>query len=157
MLVRPGHCFSPPKSHKYNTDILNKRENIWLLRQGPVLDSTYQLCWLETTVFVNFRWLDVSVANLTCTRYWVVYLQVIQEAVWPGGALPTAPRLERSQQQKDSTRQQALHGLMRLLPGACTHRRTGTTLSTKCHICPTESLILNYKMSRLVRLSVTVV
>ncbi|XP_070826488.1 sorting nexin-19 [Chaetodon trifascialis] len=62
------------------------------------------------------RWLDVSVANLTCTRYWVVYLQVIQEAVWPGGTLPTAPRLERSQQQKDSTRQQALHCLMGLLP-----------------------------------------
>ncbi|XP_076590851.1 sorting nexin-19 isoform X2 [Chaetodon auriga] len=62
------------------------------------------------------RWLDVSVANLTCTRYWVVYLQVIQEAVWPGGTLPTAPRPERSQQQKDSTRQQALHCLMGLLP-----------------------------------------
>ncbi|XP_010755566.3 sorting nexin-19 [Larimichthys crocea] len=62
------------------------------------------------------RWLDVSVANLTCTRYWVVYLQVIQEAVWPGGTLPTAPQLERSQQEKDSTRQQALHCLMRLLP-----------------------------------------
>ncbi|XP_069574148.1 sorting nexin-19 [Brachyistius frenatus] len=62
------------------------------------------------------RWLDVSVANLTCTRYWVVYLQVIQEAVWPGGALPNAPRLERSQQQKHCTKQQALHCLMRLLP-----------------------------------------
>uniref|UniRef100_A0A7N6ALL2 Sorting nexin 19b n=1 Tax=Anabas testudineus TaxID=64144 RepID=A0A7N6ALL2_ANATE len=62
------------------------------------------------------RWLDVSVANLTCTRYWVVYLQVIQEAIWPGGALRTAPQLERSQQQKDSTRQQALHCLMKLLP-----------------------------------------
>ncbi|XP_062275751.1 sorting nexin-19 [Scomber scombrus] len=62
------------------------------------------------------RWLDVSVANLTCIRYWVVYLQVIQEAVWPGGALPTAPQLERSQQQKDDTKQQALHCLMRLLP-----------------------------------------
>ncbi|XP_038548677.1 sorting nexin-19 isoform X2 [Micropterus salmoides] len=62
------------------------------------------------------RWLDVSVANLTCTRYWVVYLQVIQEAVWPGGALPMAPQCERSRQQKDSTRQQALHCLMGLLP-----------------------------------------
>ncbi|KAM3615462.1 uncharacterized protein V6R79_002660 [Siganus canaliculatus] len=62
------------------------------------------------------RWVDVSVANLTCTRYWVVYLQVIQEAVWPGGTLPSASQLERSQQQKDSTRQQALQCLMRLLP-----------------------------------------
>ncbi|KAI3354653.1 hypothetical protein L3Q82_019142 [Scortum barcoo] len=71
---------------------------------------------IAMTALTVVRWLDVSVANLTCTRYWVVYLQVIQEAVWPGGALPTAPRLERSQQQKDSTRQQALHCLMRLLP-----------------------------------------
>ncbi|XP_075938148.1 sorting nexin-19 isoform X2 [Anarhichas minor] len=62
------------------------------------------------------RWLDVGVANLTCTSYWVMYLQVIQESVWPGGALPTAPQLERSRQQKDGTRQQALHCLMRLLP-----------------------------------------
>ncbi|KAM8903760.1 sorting nexin-19 isoform 2-T2 [Spinachia spinachia] len=62
------------------------------------------------------RWLDVSVANLTCTAYWVTYLQVIQESVWPGGALPTAPPPERSRQQKDDTRQQALHCLMRLVP-----------------------------------------
>ncbi|XP_013887417.1 sorting nexin-19 [Austrofundulus limnaeus] len=62
------------------------------------------------------RWLDVSVFNLTSTRYWVVYLQVIQEAVWPGGCLPTAPPLKRSQQQKDCTRQQALDCLMNLLP-----------------------------------------
>ncbi|XP_068441168.1 sorting nexin-19 [Clinocottus analis] len=62
------------------------------------------------------RWLDVSVANLTCTAYWVTYLQVVQEAVWPGGALPTAPRPERSRRQKDDTRQEALSCLMRLLP-----------------------------------------
>uniref|UniRef100_A0A673BWB9 Sorting nexin 19b n=1 Tax=Sphaeramia orbicularis TaxID=375764 RepID=A0A673BWB9_9TELE len=65
--------------------------------------------------FIN-RWLDVSVANLTCTRYWVTYLQVIQEAVWPGGTLPTTPQRERSQQQKDVTKEEALHCLMRLLP-----------------------------------------
>uniref|UniRef100_A0A3Q0RHW1 Sorting nexin 19 n=1 Tax=Amphilophus citrinellus TaxID=61819 RepID=A0A3Q0RHW1_AMPCI len=67
-------------------------------------------------MLINFRWLDVSVSNLTCIKYWVVYLQVIQEAVWPGGILPTAPQLERSQQLKDGTKQQALHCLMRLLP-----------------------------------------
>ncbi|KAM3875373.1 sorting nexin-19-like [Diretmus argenteus] len=62
------------------------------------------------------RWLDVSVANLTCTQYWVLYLRVLQEAVWPGGVLPAAPRPERSQQEKDEAKQQALHCLMRLLP-----------------------------------------
>ncbi|XP_061574691.1 sorting nexin-19 [Cololabis saira] len=65
--------------------------------------------------FIN-RWLDVSVSNLLCTSYWVVYLQVIQEAVWPGGALPSAPPPQRSQQQRDGTRRQALQSLMKLLP-----------------------------------------
>uniref|UniRef100_A0A3P9LXD9 Sorting nexin 19b n=1 Tax=Oryzias latipes TaxID=8090 RepID=A0A3P9LXD9_ORYLA len=64
------------------------------------------------------RWLDVSVANLTSTRYWVAYLQVIQEAVWPGGVLPAGPGPERSQQQKGLTKQRALESLMRLVPDA---------------------------------------
>uniref|UniRef100_A0A8C5EAD5 Sorting nexin C-terminal domain-containing protein n=1 Tax=Gouania willdenowi TaxID=441366 RepID=A0A8C5EAD5_GOUWI len=70
------------------------------------------------------RWLAVGVANLTSPRYWVIYLQVIQEAVWPGGALPTQDVEERSQQQKDISKQQALHCLMGLLPGTRTHTFT---------------------------------
>ncbi|KAJ8280603.1 hypothetical protein GJAV_G00056760 [Gymnothorax javanicus] len=62
------------------------------------------------------RWLDVGVANLTCTQSWVTYLRVLQEAVWPGGVLPTQPRPQRSQQQKEETRQQSLHCLMKLIP-----------------------------------------
>ncbi|XP_044210056.1 sorting nexin-19 isoform X2 [Thunnus albacares] len=90
--------------------LLMKEQWSWLCTEN--IQRTIRLLF---GTLIN-RWLDVSVANLTCTRYWVVYLQVIQEAVWPGGALPTAPRLERSQQQKESTKQQALHCLMRLLP-----------------------------------------
>lgn len=128
------HCFSPSKSEKYNTGLLkpkyykNKKCLISYRRTSFRFHSSI---WNHCCVSVCFRWLDVSVANLTCTRYWVVYLQVIQEAVWPGGTLPTAPRLERSQQQKDRTRQQALHCLMRLLPGTWTHTQTVTMLSTK--------------------------
>uniref|UniRef100_A0A3Q3L6S4 Sorting nexin 19b n=1 Tax=Labrus bergylta TaxID=56723 RepID=A0A3Q3L6S4_9LABR len=77
------------------------------------MNTFKRIGWCETKIV---EWLDVSVANLTCTSYWVAYLQVIQEAVWPGGALPTEPVLERSQQEKDDTRQQALHCLMRLIP-----------------------------------------
>ncbi|XP_057694550.1 sorting nexin-19-like [Corythoichthys intestinalis] len=66
------------------------------------------------------RWLDVSVANLTSTRYWVHYLQVIQESVWPGGVLPASPQTERSRQQKDNTKKQALYCLMSLLPDLIT-------------------------------------
>ncbi|XP_071327718.1 sorting nexin-19 [Trachinotus anak] len=90
--------------------LLMKEQWSWLCTEN--IQRTIRLLF---GTLIN-RWLDVSVANLTCKRYWVVYLQVIQEAVWPGGALPTSPQLERSQQQKDSTRQQALHCLMRLLP-----------------------------------------
>ncbi|TNN33276.1 Sorting nexin-19 [Liparis tanakae] len=65
--------------------------------------------------FIN-RWLDVGVANLTSAAYWASYLRVLQDAVWPGGALPTAPRPQRSRQQKDDSRRRALSCLMRLLP-----------------------------------------
>ncbi|XP_034723002.1 sorting nexin-19 isoform X1 [Etheostoma cragini] len=90
--------------------LLMKEQWSWLCTEN--IQRTIRLLF---GTLIN-RWLDVSVANLTCPAYWVVYLQVIQESVWPGGALPTAPQLERSQQQKDNTRQQALHCLMRLLP-----------------------------------------
>lgn len=56
-------------------------------------------------------------ANLTCPRSWVSYLQVIQEAVWPGGSLPAEAPPPRSLQQKERTRQEALRSLMDLLPG----------------------------------------
>lgn len=56
-------------------------------------------------------------ANLTCMQYWVTYLRVLQQAVWPGGNLPAHPRPQRTQQQKDDTKQQSLQCLMNLLPG----------------------------------------
>ncbi|XP_012675653.2 sorting nexin-19 isoform X2 [Clupea harengus] len=62
------------------------------------------------------RWLEVKVCNLTCTQYWVTYLRVLQEAVWPGGRLPLLPRPQRSPQEKEDTRQRSLHCLMKLLP-----------------------------------------
>ncbi|KAF7699883.1 hypothetical protein HF521_002841 [Silurus meridionalis] len=62
------------------------------------------------------RWLEVGVANLTCMQYWVTYLRVLQQAVWPGGNLPALPRPQRTQQQKEDTKQQSLQCLMNLLP-----------------------------------------
>ncbi|KAL4647533.1 sorting nexin-19 isoform X1 [Arapaima gigas] len=62
------------------------------------------------------RWLDVGVTNLTCTQYWVVYLRVLQEAIWPGGTLPVQPRPERTPQQKEDTHRLSLQCLMRLIP-----------------------------------------
>ncbi|XP_067221457.1 sorting nexin-19 isoform X1 [Chanodichthys erythropterus] len=62
------------------------------------------------------RWLEVGVVNLTCTQYWVIYLRVLQEAIWPGGSLPAQPRPQRSQKQKEESRKQALQCLMKLLP-----------------------------------------
>ncbi|XP_030632683.1 sorting nexin-19 [Chanos chanos] len=66
------------------------------------------------------RWLEVGLANLTSMQYWVFYLRVVQEAIWPGGNLPTHPRPERSQQLKEETKQQCLQCLMKLLPDLVT-------------------------------------
>uniref|UniRef100_A0AAQ5Z5G2 Sorting nexin 19a n=1 Tax=Amphiprion ocellaris TaxID=80972 RepID=A0AAQ5Z5G2_AMPOC len=62
------------------------------------------------------RWLDVGVAHLTSAPCWVIYLQVLQEAVWPGGTLPTQPRPERSVAEREETKEQCLDCLMQLLP-----------------------------------------
>lgn len=56
-------------------------------------------------------------ANLTCMQYWATYLRVLQQAVWPGGNLPAHPWPQRTQQQRDDTKQQSLQCLMNLLPG----------------------------------------
>uniref|UniRef100_A0A3B5JZJ3 Sorting nexin C-terminal domain-containing protein n=1 Tax=Takifugu rubripes TaxID=31033 RepID=A0A3B5JZJ3_TAKRU len=61
-------------------------------------------------------WLDVGVARLTSAPCWVIYLQVLQEAVWPGGTLPVQPRPERSAAQRQEAKKQCLDCLMQLLP-----------------------------------------
>ncbi|XP_051748538.1 sorting nexin-19a isoform X2 [Ctenopharyngodon idella] len=62
------------------------------------------------------RWLDVGIAHLTSSPCWVIYLRVLQDAVWPGGELPVVPRPERSPEQREKTRLQCLHCLMQLFP-----------------------------------------
>uniref|UniRef100_A0AAV2JCY6 Sorting nexin 19a n=1 Tax=Knipowitschia caucasica TaxID=637954 RepID=A0AAV2JCY6_KNICA len=62
------------------------------------------------------RWLNVGVAHLTSAPCWVIYLQVLQEAVWPGGTLPAQPRPERSAAQREETKERCLECLMQLMP-----------------------------------------
>ncbi|KAG8434732.1 hypothetical protein GDO86_012907 [Hymenochirus boettgeri] len=62
------------------------------------------------------RWLEVQVANLTCTQRWILYLHLLQQAIWPGGALRTQPRPARTQEQKEAAREEALQSLMGILP-----------------------------------------
>ncbi|KAG8523159.1 Sorting nexin-19, partial [Galemys pyrenaicus] len=61
-------------------------------------------------------WLEVQVANLTCPQYWVQYLRLLRESIWPGGALPKYPRSVRTTEQKVAAKKQALQGLMSILP-----------------------------------------
>ncbi|XP_035482486.2 sorting nexin-19a isoform X3 [Scophthalmus maximus] len=80
------------------------------------------------------RWLDVGVAHLTSAPCWVIYLQVLQEAVWPGGTLPAQPRPERSAAEREETKEQCLDCLMQLLPELITemlgHEKYRLTLET---------------------------
>ncbi|GCC23112.1 hypothetical protein chiPu_0001505 [Chiloscyllium punctatum] len=62
------------------------------------------------------RWLEVQIINLTCTQHWVVYLKLLQEAIWPGGTLPKFPKSVRTQEQKVQTKELAFQCLMKMLP-----------------------------------------
>ncbi|XP_077448036.1 sorting nexin-19a isoform X2 [Stigmatopora argus] len=62
------------------------------------------------------RWIDVGVTHLTSAPCWVIYLQVLQEAVWPGGTLPAHPQPERSPAEREETKERCLECLMQLLP-----------------------------------------
>ncbi|XP_070808582.1 LOW QUALITY PROTEIN: sorting nexin-19 [Pituophis catenifer annectens] len=62
------------------------------------------------------RWVEVQVDNLTCTQYWVQYLRLLQESIWPGGVLPGMPRPLRTEEQKAETKEKALQILMAILP-----------------------------------------
>ncbi|XP_067910046.1 sorting nexin-19 isoform X2 [Heterodontus francisci] len=62
------------------------------------------------------RWLEVQIVNLTCTQHWVVYLKLLQEAIWPGGTLPKWPKPVRTQEQKEQTQEMAFQCLMKMLP-----------------------------------------
>ncbi|KAL6463800.1 hypothetical protein MHYP_G00281910 [Metynnis hypsauchen] len=62
------------------------------------------------------RWLEVGIAHLISAPCWVIYLRVLQEAVWPGGDLPVGPQPERSPEQREETRLQCLDCLMKLFP-----------------------------------------
>nr|XP_055055333.1 sorting nexin-19a [Misgurnus anguillicaudatus] len=62
------------------------------------------------------RWLEVGIAHLTSTSCWVIYLRVLQNAVWPRGELPAGPRPERSAEQIEKTRLHCVQCLMELFP-----------------------------------------
>nr|XP_033774134.1 sorting nexin-19 isoform X2 [Geotrypetes seraphini] len=63
------------------------------------------------------RWLEVQVTNLTCPQRWVIYLRLLQQAIWPGGSLRSVPRPVRTEEQKKAAQEEALQSLIRILPG----------------------------------------
>ncbi|KAM6907789.1 sorting nexin-19a [Xenentodon cancila] len=110
----------PGKTHGTDTAVADVALNILCLLMKD------QWSWLCTEniqkairlLFGTFieRWLEVGAAHLTSAPCWVIYLQVLQEAVWPGGTLPAQPRPERSAAEREETKQQCLNCLMQLLP-----------------------------------------
>ncbi|KAA0717074.1 Sorting nexin-19 [Triplophysa tibetana] len=62
------------------------------------------------------RWIEVGIAHLTSAPCWVIYLRVLQDAVWPGGELPVGPRPYRSPEQREKSRLQCLQCLIQLFP-----------------------------------------
>ncbi|XP_077402509.1 sorting nexin-19a [Vanacampus margaritifer] len=108
------------KTHSADTAVADVALNILCLLMKD------QWSWLCTEniqkairlVFGTFieRWMDVGVAHLTSAPCWVIYLQVLQEAVWPGGTLPSHPQPERSAAEREETKERCLECLLKLLP-----------------------------------------
>ncbi|XP_068572666.1 sorting nexin-19a [Cebidichthys violaceus] len=108
------------KTHGTDTAVADVALNILCLLMK---DQWSWLCTenIQKTIRLLFgtfieRWLDLGVAHLTSAPCWVIYLQVLQEAVWPGGTLPAQPRPERSVAEREETKEQCLDCLMQLLP-----------------------------------------
>ncbi|XP_074467742.1 sorting nexin-19a isoform X1 [Sebastes fasciatus] len=108
------------KTHGTDTAVADVALNILCLLMK---DQWSWLCTenIQKTIRLLFgtfieRWLDVGVAHLTSAPCWVIYLQVMQEAVWPGGTLPAQPRPERSTKEREETKEECLDCLMQLLP-----------------------------------------
>ncbi|XP_044227511.1 sorting nexin-19a isoform X2 [Thunnus albacares] len=108
------------KNHGTDTAVADVALNILCLLMK---DQWSWLCTenIQKTIRLLFgtfieRWLDVGVAHLTSAPCWVIYLQVLQEAVWPGGTLPAQPRPERSAAEREETKERCLECLMQLLP-----------------------------------------
>ncbi|XP_068186442.1 sorting nexin-19a isoform X2 [Antennarius striatus] len=108
------------KTHGTDTAVADVALNILCL---VMKDQWSWLCTenIQKTIRLLFgtfieRWLDVGVAHLTSAPCWVIYLQVLQEAVWPGGTLPAQPQPERSGAEREETKKQCLDCLMQLLP-----------------------------------------
>lgn len=62
------------------------------------------------------RWLEVQVDNVTCMQRWALYLRLLQQAIWPGGALRTQPRPPRTRVQREAAYNQALQSLKGIIP-----------------------------------------
>ncbi|XP_028839521.1 sorting nexin-19a isoform X9 [Denticeps clupeoides] len=62
------------------------------------------------------RWLNMCIARVTSAPCWVIYLRVLQEAVWPGGEPAVVSPPERSPEERRETCQQCLQCLTQLLP-----------------------------------------
>ncbi|XP_070773883.1 sorting nexin-19a [Enoplosus armatus] len=108
------------KTHGTDTAVADVALNILCLLMK---DQWSWLCTenIQKTIRLLFgtfieRWLDVGVAHLTSAPCWVIYLQVLQEAVWPGGTLPAQPRPDRSAAEREETKEQCLDCLVQLLP-----------------------------------------
>ncbi|XP_044137665.1 sorting nexin-19 isoform X1 [Bufo gargarizans] len=94
-------------------------EVLWLLMREQwswlCTDTMQKVTHLVCDSLIQ-RWLEVQVVNFTCVQRWVLYLRLLQQAIWPGGALRTQPRPVRTQEQKEAARRQALQSLIDILP-----------------------------------------
>ena len=77
------------------------------------------------------RCVQSGIDDITSDDAWALYLDELNEAIWPNGKLREETKKPRSEIEKSQTRKVAVQGLMDAFPGTCTCKLTKKYLIVK--------------------------
>ena len=77
------------------------------------------------------RCVQSGIDDITSDDAWALYLDELNEAIWPNGKLREETKKPRSEIEKSQTRKVAVQVLMDAFPGTCTCKLTKKYLTVK--------------------------
>jgi len=82
-------------------------------------------------LFLFTRCVQSGIDDITSDDAWALYLDELNEAIWPNGKLREETKKPRSEIEKSETRKVAVQALMDAFPGTCTCKLTKKWLIVK--------------------------